>query len=790
MANLASLIINIKALGAAQAANDLNKVAAASGGTEEKTKSLTRSTDSLSNAYSALRRSAAAYATYSIVKSITQTGLEFDRMERSLFAATGSMEGAKTEMKFLREESNRIGVDLLATGKAFSQLTAASVGTAISQAQVRDIFTSVSEAAVVLGLSADDTKGAFRALVQVMSKGKVQAEELRGQLGERFPGAFQAAARAMNLTSAEMSKMLEDGNVISDEFLPKFAAEIRRTYAAAVPEAMDSAQAAFARFHNAMNEAQNELAQGGLLDALSIAATKTAEVTNHLIDEVKTTAEWAAALSVGQISFWEWMTTGADEASEKLTAMKAQMNDMNGVRVKMPKRPSEQIAQKSSGQLREEARAKARAEKEFDNLIKDLRSQEEVVEFSYKERMRILDEHVDKGTAKYREMSDRISAMRQEEMEDLKGKGNIELESLIDSLRTQEEAIKESYRRRVEIIENADIDENARQDLMTRAQADRDKQLEDLKASKEQEFNVIVESLKSEEEKLLASYNRRREIILNNTEETSTARAELIRKLDEEFASEALGGFSEPDSYEEELAAVEDLYQRRHELIMANTALTAETKNALEIELERQKNEVLENMERARMEAIFKGTSETFAGLAELTKIFMGEQSKEYKAMFAVSQAFEIAQAIMKTYSAATGAYSAMASIPYVGPALGAAAAAAAIGAGMANVAQIRSQSYSGAYDSGGKIPSGSVGLVGEIGPELVSGPANVTSRKETAELLKKETAPTPPPVNNIRIVNAFDTAVVGEYMGSDAGEKAILNVVKRNKTTMKQIMG
>ncbi|MCA1806444.1 MAG: hypothetical protein LC687_01060, partial [Actinobacteria bacterium] len=283
---------------------------------------------------------------------------------------------------------------------------------------------------------------------------------------------------------------------------------------------------------------------------------------------------------------------------------------------------------------------------------------------------------------------------------------------------------------------------------------------------------------------------RRREIILNNTEETSTARAELIRKLDEEFASEALGGFSEPDSYEEELAAVEDLYQRRHELIMANTALTAETKNALEIELERQKNEVLENMERARMEAIFKGTSETFAGLAELTKIFKGEQSKEYKAMFAVSQAFEIAQAIMKTYSAATGAYNSMASIPYVGPALGAAAAAAAIGAGMANVAQIRSQSYSGAYDSGGKIPSGSVGLVGEIGPELVSGPANVTSRKETAALLNKESAPSSPPVNNIRIVNAFDTAVVGEYMGSDAGEKAILNVVKRNKTTMKQIMG
>ncbi|MCJ7927194.1 MAG: phage tail tape measure protein [Pantoea vagans] len=38
-------------------------------------------------------------------------------------------------------------------------------------------------------------------------------------------------------------------------------------------------------------------------------------------------------------------------------------------------------------------------------------------------------------------------------------------------------------------------------------------------------------------------------------------------------------------------------------------------------------------------------------------------------------------------------------------------------------------------YDTGGNIPSGQMGIVGENGPELINGPANVTSRRRTAGL-------------------------------------------------------
>ena len=52
--------------------------------------------------------------------------------------------------------------------------------------------------------------------------------------------------------------------------------------------------------------------------------------------------------------------------------------------------------------------------------------------------------------------------------------------------------------------------------------------------------------------------------------------------------------------------------------------------------------------------------------------------------------------------------------------------------AGAANIAKISAQQYP-AYALGGHIPSGKYGLVGEAGPELVRGPAVVTSAASTA---------------------------------------------------------
>ena len=61
-------------------------------------------------------------------------------------------------------------------------------------------------------------------------------------------------------------------------------------------------------------------------------------------------------------------------------------------------------------------------------------------------------------------------------------------------------------------------------------------------------------------------------------------------------------------------------------------------------------------------------------------------------------------QVVIDTYAAANAAYKAMAGIPVVGPALGIAAAAAAIASGLANVQQIEQQRFAqgGSFETTG----------------------------------------------------------------------------------------
>jgi phage-related tail protein len=51
---------------------------------------------------------------------------------------------------------------------------------------------------------------------------------------------------------------------------------------------------------------------------------------------------------------------------------------------------------------------------------------------------------------------------------------------------------------------------------------------------------------------------------------------------------------------------------------------------------------------------------------------------------------------------------------------------------------------FAGMYDSGGDIPAGQVGIVGERGPELVGGPVSVKGRRDTATLMSAQQTPAP----------------------------------------------
>lgn len=57
----------------------------------------------------------------------------------------------------------------------------------------------------------------------MMSKGKIQAEELRLQMAERLPVAIQAMAKAAGVSVEEMDKLMKKGKLYSSDVLPRFA---------------------------------------------------------------------------------------------------------------------------------------------------------------------------------------------------------------------------------------------------------------------------------------------------------------------------------------------------------------------------------------------------------------------------------------------------------------------------------------------------------------------------------------------------------------------------------------
>jgi tape measure domain-containing protein len=121
---------------------------------------------------------------------------------------------------------------LLPIGQATSQYTklkASVVGAGLGTKETTAVFRGIASAVVATGGSAEDLNSALRATSQVFSKGKVSAEELRQQIGERLPGAFTIFAQSLGKTPQELDKALEDGKVTLADFYT-FTQELLKRY--------------------------------------------------------------------------------------------------------------------------------------------------------------------------------------------------------------------------------------------------------------------------------------------------------------------------------------------------------------------------------------------------------------------------------------------------------------------------------------------------------------------------------------------------------------------------------
>jgi tape measure domain-containing protein len=144
---------------------------------------------------------------------------EIKKLEIALRGVTTSQAEYNDALKFIQTSTNNYAVTQDILTRQFTKLQASVQGSGGSLQDTKIAFDGIVSAVRATGGSLQDVDSALTATAQVFSKGKVSAEELRQQIGERLPGAFTLFAKSMDMTPQQLDKALEDGKVSLQDFM-------------------------------------------------------------------------------------------------------------------------------------------------------------------------------------------------------------------------------------------------------------------------------------------------------------------------------------------------------------------------------------------------------------------------------------------------------------------------------------------------------------------------------------------------------------------------------------------
>lgn len=228
----------------------------------------------------------AAALTGLVTRSLIQVGQQLQRINATFGLAFGSRAGK--ELEFVRKQAYELGLPLAEVADQYSRIAFSANVAGISQRDQIDLFKGVGKAAIGMGLEAERVSGIFFALEQVISKGTLSSEELKRQLGDRLPGAFQVAARALRVTDKELTALLKKGEINSAQFIGAFGRELQRTFGGAARQQVQGLTANINRLKTGFFELQLVLAQKA-----APALTKVLIELNKLLTRLRTSDEFA-----------------------------------------------------------------------------------------------------------------------------------------------------------------------------------------------------------------------------------------------------------------------------------------------------------------------------------------------------------------------------------------------------------------------------------------------------------------------------------------------------------------
>lgn len=173
-------------------------------------------------ANASLRQLVGGFVSAYALLELSQKTIEAGVKRQSAQLASTAIFGADTQQArmFAASFAHQIGQNYTDTMKQYSNFAAGAQPTLGFQG-TQEFYKNAAMFARIRGATDEDLKGIMVAFQQMASKGKVQAEELRGQLGDRLAGAVQLFADAIGKTPQELDKLMKDGKLLAQDVLPK-----------------------------------------------------------------------------------------------------------------------------------------------------------------------------------------------------------------------------------------------------------------------------------------------------------------------------------------------------------------------------------------------------------------------------------------------------------------------------------------------------------------------------------------------------------------------------------------
>lgn len=182
-----------------------------------------------------------------LAKDIFNTTKELQSLDLALKSVTETQANFRDQQIFLNAIAQKYGLEINNLTKQYTAFYV-SAKNKLAASQIQELFENIAKSGSALGLSNETLERSFVALNQMLSKGTVASEELRGQLAEALPGSVQAMVRAVqklhpeikDLTEKGLFEMIKAGKILAAEVLPETARQLVELTGADKAEGIDT----------------------------------------------------------------------------------------------------------------------------------------------------------------------------------------------------------------------------------------------------------------------------------------------------------------------------------------------------------------------------------------------------------------------------------------------------------------------------------------------------------------------------------------------------------------------